>query len=170
MLGYITTNSTPGQANLVLHQIVRDLTQQGVRLAGAVQINTDNAADCSCDMDLQILGDTGPVIRISQSLGTQSQACRLDAGALELAVARVETVLAGGADLLILNKFAKQEAFGKGFRDIIAAALAQGVPVLTCVSAEYLSDFNEFAGDVAQAVDHQQAAEWCQAALQDAAA
>lgn len=170
MLGYILTNNTRGEAGQVLQDITQQLAAQGIRLAGAVQINTDNAADCTCDMDLQILGDDGPVIRISQALGAQSQACRLDAGALELAVARVEAVLAGGVDFLILNKFAKQESFGKGFRDIIATALEQDIPVLTCVSEDYLSEFNAFAGDLAQPLEFQQAADWCRTALQGKAA
>lgn len=170
MLGYITTTDILGQANMLLDDLARQLAAEGARLAGAVQINKDNGADCTCDMDLRILGDGGPSVRISQSLGRESQACRLDAGALEIAVARVETVLAGGADLLVLNKFSKQEAMGKGFRDIIAAALERGIPVLTCVSSDHINDFNTFVGDLAQPLAYHQAGEWCRDAIRKARA
>ncbi len=170
MLGYISTTETPGAADLLLQDLAAMLAGRGVRLAGAVQINTDTGAGCTCDMDIRILGDDGPSVRITQSLGTGSTGCRLDAGALELAVARVEKVLDQGADLVILNKFAKQEAIGKGFRDLIAEALARGVPVLTCVPPEYLDQFRDFAGDIAQPVGHGTVSDWCLAALHDAAA
>ena len=42
MLGYISTTDTPGAADLVLQDLAATLADGGVRLAGAVQINTDN--------------------------------------------------------------------------------------------------------------------------------
>lgn len=170
MLGYISTTDTPGAADLVLQDLAATLADGGVRLAGAVQINTDMGEGCTCDMDIRILGDNGPAVRITQSLGTGSTGCRLDAGALELAVARVEKVLDQGADLVILNKFAKQEAVGKGFRDLIAQALARGIPVLTCVPAEYLGSFRDFAGDAGQPVSHDAVRDWCMGVIRDTAA
>ncbi|WP_312530302.1 DUF2478 domain-containing protein [Paracoccus sp. (in: a-proteobacteria)] len=165
MLGYISMKGAPGAADLLLSELANALAAQGFRLAGAVQSNTDQGADCSCDMDLRVLGDLGPEIRISQSLGPGSEGCRLDAGALEMAVARVQAVLDQGAELVILNKFAKQEAYGRGFRDVIANALARGIPVLTYVPVGYEAAFNEFAGDLAQPVADEGAAAWCLAAL-----
>ena len=164
MLGYISTNGLPGAADLLLRDLAETLGAAGLRLAGAVQINTDLGADCACDMDLRILGDDGPSVRISQSLGSGSSGCRLDGGALEMAVARVQKALDAGAELVILNKFAKQEAFGRGFRDVIAAALDKGVPVLTYVPQDYLSAFQDFAGEIAETVSHEAAAAWCQSA------
>ncbi len=165
MLGYISTKGAPGAADRLLCDLAGTLGAQGIRLAGAVQSNIDQGADCSCDMDLRVLGDSGPEIRISQSLGPGSEGCRLDAGALEMAVARVQAVLDQGAELVILNKFAKQEAFGRGFRDVIADALARGIPVLTYVPEDYAAAFAEFAGDLAQPVTDAGAADWCLAAI-----
>ena len=170
MLGYISMNGSPGEADLLLTALAADLGQRGVRLAGAVQSNIDLGPDCSCEMELRILGDHGPTVRASQNLGSGSEGCRLDAGALETAVARVQSVLAAGADLVILNKFAKQEAFGRGFRDVIAAALDQGVPVLTYVPEGYEAAFAEFAGDFARKLDHGGAGAWCAAVLEGKAA
>lgn len=163
MLGFITVNETAGAADRLLADTASALQAQGWRLAGAVQDNLDRGPDHACDMDLRILGDAGPAIRISQSLGVHASACRLDTGALALAVGRAEVALAQGADLVIVNKFGKQECYGRGFRDFIAEALAQGIPVLLSVPPEQLADFREFAGDLAEPVAREAVLDWCHA-------
>ena len=163
MLGYITVNDSAGAANRLLAETASALHAQGWRLAGAVQHNLDRGEGHDCDMDLRILGDDGPAIRISQSLGPHATACRLDIGALALAVARAETVLAQGADLVIVNKFGKQECYGQGFRHFIAEALARGIPVLLSVPAGQLPDFHDFAGDLAEPVAPAAILDWCRA-------
>ncbi|SMO82547.1 DUF2478 domain-containing protein [Paracoccus laeviglucosivorans] len=163
MLGFVTIRENMGGADRLLTETADALIARGLRLAGAVQHNLDRGPGQDCDMDLRILGDAAPPIRISQNLGTCAEGCRLDTGALATAVARAEAVLAKGADLVIVNKFGKQECFGRGFRDFIAEALAQGVPVLLSVPVEQLPGFHEFAGDLAQPVDADQALAWCQA-------
>ena len=169
MLGFITVNDMAGAANRLLADTATRLQAQGWRLAGAVQDNLDRGPDRDCDMDLRILGDVGPAIRISQSLGIHATACRLDTGALAQAVGRAEAVLAKGADLVIVNKFGKQECYGRGFRDFIAEALAQGVPVLLSVPPEQLEGFHEFAGDLAEPVAPETVLDWCHAQRQAAA-
>jgi nucleoside-triphosphatase THEP1 len=71
---------------------------------------------------------------------------------LEAAVGAAEAALAEGADLLIVNKFGKQEAAGRGFRPVIAEALAQGTDVLVGVNPLNLEALLDFAGDMAQPV------------------
>ncbi|WP_258286676.1 DUF2478 domain-containing protein, partial [Escherichia ruysiae] len=88
---------------------------------------------------------------------------RLDSGALAQAVARTESVLDRGAELMIVNKFGKQECFGRGFRDTIARALAAGIPVLVHVPDEQLPGFRDFAGDLAEELRPDQIDDWCRA-------
>jgi len=171
MLGFAPIqDQTPGAGDRLLTATAERLAAAGLRLAGAVQINTEISPGCECDMDLRILGDAGPLVRITQSLGAGSQACRLDTGALAQAVARTETVLDRGAELLIVNKFGKQECFGRGFRDTIARALAAGIPVLVHVPDEQLPGFRDFAGDLAEELRPEQIDDWCRARLADSAA
>ncbi len=59
---------------------------------------------------------------------------------------------AGTADLLILNKFGKQEMEGRGFRPAIAEALALGVPVLTGINADNRAAFDTFVAGMAEAL------------------
>ncbi|MBL8564061.1 MAG: DUF2478 domain-containing protein [Gemmobacter sp.] len=137
-----------GETDRLLAALAARLQGQGVALAGAVQFNVECGEDC--EMEVQVLPD-GPVIGISQSLGPGSQGCRLDAGALEAAVAEVAARMAG-ARLLIVNKFGKHEAEGRGFRTLIAEALASGMPVLLGVNAMNMQSFQVFAEGLAEPV------------------
>ena len=96
-------------------------------------------------MDVKILPDGG-TIRISQTLGRASRGCRLDPAALETAVGLVEAELFKGADCLIVNKFGKHEAEGRGFREVIAKALAMDIPVLVGTNARNLPALERFTG------------------------
>lgn len=140
-----------GETDLLLLDVARAAQARGLRLCGTVQVNTNCGDDRPCDMDVKILPD-GPVIRISQSLGPGARGCRLDPSALELAVAAAEAQLSEGCDLVIVNKFGKHEAEGRGFRNFIAEALARDVSVLVGVNALNAPRFAEFSGGVAIAL------------------
>lgn len=137
-----------GDTDLMLHGLALSVVKQGYRPVGTVQINTEGEDVGPCDMDLKLLPG-GTTIRISQSLGAESRGCRLDPAALETAVGLVEAELAKGADCLIVNKFGKHEAEGRGFRSIIATALAEEIPVLVGVNSLNKPAFLEFVGDLA---------------------
>ncbi|MEH6359139.1 MAG: DUF2478 domain-containing protein, partial [Amylibacter sp.] len=112
-----TMSPNQGDTDQILARLAAKLMTGGMRACGVVQINTEKEDSRHlCDMDVQVLPD-GPVIRISQSLGPEARGCRLDPSALEDAVAEVAARLGNGVDVLILNKFGKHEADGRGFRD-----------------------------------------------------
>lgn len=136
-----------GDTDLLLEQLSRRLLAQGLRLCGTVQINTE-CAEGPCDMDVRVLPG-GEVLRISQSLGVGARGCRLDPAALETAVGLVAAALKEGADLLIVNKFGKQEGEGHGFREVIAEALAMEIPVLVGLSGLNREAFDAFAQGMA---------------------
>lgn len=137
-----------GDMDLVLEGLTVDLAARGLRCCGTVQINSERDDAGPCDMDVRVLPG-GPVLRISQDLGPQARGCRLDPAALETAVGLVAARLSSGADLLIINKFGKHEAEGRGFRDVIAEAVAMDVPVLVGLNAVNRQAFEIFAGGMA---------------------
>ena len=143
--------SENNDANGLLYGLAETLAARGLRLAGTVQINSLRPDACKCDMDVKVLPD-GPVIRISQDLGPQSQGCRLTPDTLEQAVAESTRMLATGADVLIVNKFGKQEAEGRGFRELIGEALARDIPVIVAVNALSRPAFETFADGLATAL------------------
>lgn len=139
-----------GDTDLILHAVAHQLIARGHRPAGTVQINSERPDAGPCDMDVMVLPE-GPVIRISQHLGRGSRGCRLDPEALETAVAQVEAGF-DGADCLIVNKFGKHEAEGRGFRNLIAEALMRGIPVLVGLNELNAPAFAAFTEGLAEEV------------------
>ncbi len=154
-LAYIKTQ-VRGQTDLLLSDLALQLIADGVRLAGVVQSNTECTGSELCDMDVRVLPD-GPVFRISQSLGAGARGCRLDPAALEQAVGHVAAALQAetGPELLIVNKFGKHEADGRGFRPLIAEAMMAGIPVLTAVNPTNEPAFRTFCDDIADCLPTQ---------------
>lgn len=147
-LGYIIA-TTPGMADQTLTSVAERLEARSVVLAGTVQTNTQPKRGGRCDMDVRVLGG-GPVIRISQSLGPGAKGCRLDPAALERSVSEVAARLDDTVDLVLVNKFGKHEAEGRGFRPLIAEILDRGLPVLIAVNALNLSAFLDFAAGLGE--------------------
>ena len=144
MIAY-TMTSRRGDTDLLLSEVADRLQAQGVKICGTVQINTERADSHRCDMDVRVLPG-GPVIRISQSLGKEARGCRLDPNALETAVVQAKSALLQGAEVLIINKFGKHEAGGRGFRDLIAEAMMLDVRVLVGTNELNKQVFLDFTG------------------------
>lgn len=159
-LGYVTVQGK-GQIDLLLAEVVERLEAHGVAMAGTVQTNIERHDRPRCDMELRLLPD-GPTVRISVDRGADARGCRLDAGALEQSVLWVAGALEK-AELLVVNKFGKQEAEGKGLAGSIADALERGLPVLVGVNRLNLPAFLAFADGMAQelAPDAARIADWC---------
>ena len=149
-LAFVKTTER-GLTDRLLWEFADRLQADGFNLAGVVQTNSDRPGSHHCDMDVRVLPD-GPVIRINQQLGEDSRGCRLNPAALEEAVALVEARLAPAPDLLIINKFGKHEAEGRGFRPLIAEALARDIPVLLGVNALNRNAFEDYSGGYAEEV------------------
>ena len=136
----------------LLVQAAQEMRKLGIRLTGVVQHNPLAKGAGRCEMVLEILRANDQLL-ISQDLGPMSKGCRLNASALEQAVGFVMTSLAQQkSDMLIINKFGKQEVDGRGFRPAIAMALEEEVPVLVMVRPESLQNFQDFIGDIGQEI------------------
>ncbi|CAD0183622.1 ABC-type molybdate transport system, ATPase component [Ruegeria sp. THAF57] len=149
-LAYVTTTER-GATDRLLSAAAEQLLKTGAQLSGVVQTNTECADSSKCDMDVRVL-PAGETIRISQSLGEQSRGCRLDPAALEQAVGYVTSSLADAPQLLVVNKFGKHEADGRGFRPVIAEALALDIPVLVGVNGLNREKFEAFTDGAAEQI------------------
>jgi nucleoside-triphosphatase THEP1 len=164
MLGYIVSEGM-GTGDRLIAAVAEALAARDVVLAGAVQMNVEHDPARPCHMDLRVLGQGG-IFRISEERGRHAKGCRLDPRGLAQAVQQVASRLEREApDLVIVNKFGKEEAQGGGFREVIGRALSSGVPVLTSVSARNLPAFLDFAGGLATEVPAEldRAVAWCDA-------
>lgn len=150
--------------------VVARLRARGLRLGGVIQHNDAECDDRCMAMSLEDLS-SGARFPISQDLGPSAEGCRLDAAGLAAAAAAFSGVLAEQADLVIVNKFGKQEALGEGLREEIAKAVMAGLPVLLAVRHDFLPAWRDFAGDdwVALAADEEPVERWVMDAMRIAA-
>jgi nucleoside-triphosphatase THEP1 len=163
-IAYVTLQGR-GRTDELIAAVAERLTAKGLRLAGTVQSNHDRPDRKKCDMDLRVLPD-GPTVRISEDRGELARGCILDSGALEQTVFEVERRL-DGADILIVNKFGKREAEGKGLAPVIAEALHRDMPVLVGVNGLNLAAFLAFAGEEIEglATCPDSVTDWCLSAI-----
>ncbi len=122
------------------------LVRNGERVGGIVQRNLKDEAGRSNGMLVVDLMN-GREISICQPLGRGATACKLDPAGLAEASLAVSRAIADDADLIIVNKFSKQEASGHGLRSELADAIMAGGPVLTAVPEKCLDAWTQFTGD-----------------------
>jgi nucleoside-triphosphatase THEP1 len=130
----------------ILADFGEDLVRRGVAVGGIVQRNSKDDSGKLCAMAVIDLM-TGHRISISQALGSGSGACKLDSAGLAEASRAVQHAVEAEVDLIVVNKFSKQEAGGRGMRIEIAEAIQSGKPELTAVPASCMEAWREFTGD-----------------------
>ncbi|MGY4627387.1 DUF2478 domain-containing protein [Bradyrhizobium sp. USDA 4486] len=144
----------------LLADFAQEIALQGVRIGGIVQRH----ARCANGTHVMLAIDvaTGQEISISQPLGSGAMSCNLDTNGLAEAAAVVSRALRDNIDLLVINKFAKQEAAGRGLRAEFVDAITQGVPVLTAVPKKCLADWRTFTAGVSTLLpcDRQSLQQW----------
>lgn len=121
------------------------LKQRGLKLGGVVQHNTE-AGDDELSMALEDLA-SGRHFPISEVRGAGALGCRLDPTGLAAAGGAIVAALEGRPDLVIVNKFGRQEMLGQGLRQEIAAAVLAEMPVLIAVRDDFVPAWSEFAGE-----------------------
>ncbi|HMK91083.1 MAG TPA: DUF2478 domain-containing protein [Methylocystis sp.] len=141
----------------VLAGFAQKLAQEGVRVAGVVEIAACGGRGGCKKFSVRDL-TSGETISITQDLGPHSDACALDPAGLIKACGRVEQAISGGVDLVILSKFGKLEAARSGLTDAFRAAMVADVPVITVVPTAVEQDWERFAGPLSQFVEPSSAA------------
>jgi nucleoside-triphosphatase THEP1 len=159
------TSDTGSLVDDVLAQAARRLKMDGLKIAGSIQWNEPVAGRRRCRMTLEDLA-SGRKILSSEDRGSEARGCHLDTSALEEAAVLATASLEPGIDLVIVNRFGKQEIAGRGFRQAIEAAVLLGLPVLAGVSEKNWSSWLAFAGDEAERlpVSLDAVLSWCRSA------
>lgn len=138
-------------AQALMQAFAQDLLRKGYRVAGLVQTRVVDPASARTRVALRDVA-SGALYPISQDLGRGSVACNLDSGELALACAAIERSAREGVDLIVLSKFAKQEAERSGLCDAFRAAMLTKTPVVAAVSPDFLREWFAFAGELAEFV------------------
>ena len=154
-------------ADLLIAQCAAGLAASGYRLGGVVQSNAHQPGRRRCDMYVKDLL-AGDEVKISLDRGNEARGCRLDPDAFARIDAWVERAVLERVDLLIINKFGKEEAHGRGLRPVIADALIAEIPLLIGVSTQNLCEFLTFVGASATRLepDIEAITAWCRNAIE----
>lgn len=127
-------------------QIAAELIARGVRLAGTVQHNKAANANSCARMSLHDLVSSR-TFDISVPASAKMTACSLDPAALEDVAGHVSASIGPGTDLVLINRFGKQEVLGCGLRSAIEQAAVLELPLLTALCSTHLESWEAFAGD-----------------------
>ena len=130
----------------LLAAFASDLICQGNRVGGIVRRTARGAGGTPESIELIDLM-TGAAIRVCQPAGSAAGACKLDPAGLAEAAAAVSRAVAANVDLVIVNKFSKQDSAGGRLRAEIADAVAAGRPLLTAVPDESYDAWAFFTGN-----------------------
>ena len=126
----------------ILRGFASDLNARGYRVVGLVQLGHHcvDAPKLSA-----VLVHTGEELPLFQDLGACAAGCRLDVGQLLDAGAQVASAIDRGADLVIVNRFGRQEREGKGLSYLVERALSADIPVVIAVPSHRFADWIRFA-------------------------
>jgi len=125
----------------ILRDFAADLNHRGYRAVGLVQLGHH----CVDDNLSAMLVHTGEQLHLFQDLGSCSTGCRLDVGQLLDAGQQIANAIDQGADLLIVNRFGRQEREGKGLSYLVERALSADIPVVIAVPSRRFADWIRFA-------------------------
>jgi hypothetical protein len=125
----------------ILRDFAADLNGRGYRAVGLVQLG-HHCVDANLSA---MLVHTGERLPLFQDLGSCSAGCRLDVGQLLDAGQQIADAIDQGADLLIVNRFGRQEREGKGLSYLVERALNADIPVVIAVPSHRFADWIKFA-------------------------
>jgi len=125
----------------ILREFAADLNGRGHRAVGMVQLGHH----CLNAGLSAMLVHSGQELQLFQDLGTCSAGCRLDVGQLLDAGQQIAGAIDQGADLLIVNRFGRQEREGKGLAYLVERALGADIPVVIAVPSHRFADWIKFA-------------------------
>lgn len=151
--------------NELLAAVVAGLRAKGI-VAGGVLEEIVPAEDV-CRSPLNVVDiRSGERARITQECGRNSSGCRLDERGLAAITPRILEAIEVRAPLIIISKFGRSEADGKGLLPCIAEAVAAGLPVLTSAREPYLEAWRTFHGGLGVELppDLDAVTAWCTAA------
>jgi hypothetical protein len=141
---------------------VARLQRDGFDVRGLLQEGTEGSASCCATLFLEDIG-SGRRVEIFQNRGRETRGCRLDASGLAEAAAWLREAIESRPEVLVLNRFGRQEAEGGGLVDEIAAAVVAGIPVIVPVNEMLLPEWDAFSGGTHERMpaDPDKVVQWC---------
>jgi nucleoside-triphosphatase THEP1 len=117
----------------LLLRFAEDLRRSGHRVVGVVQHHVHGSRDPNLDA-VMLPGDE--VVNLGHRIpGDDLGGCDIDNERLATVARTIEAAIEEGGDLVIINRFGKLEAAGRGLIRLIEQAVDADIPVITAVPA-----------------------------------
>ncbi|MGB3865003.1 MAG: DUF2478 domain-containing protein [Xanthobacteraceae bacterium] len=126
------------QPDGVLRDFVADVQEAGLRPVGLIQSGHHDIGAVAMPA---LMIHSGARVDLFQDAAAYSRGRRLDLDRLTAARAEMTAAIDRGADVLIVNRFGRQEQQGRGLARLIEHALAADVPVVVPVPAFRFGDW-----------------------------
>jgi hypothetical protein len=120
-----------------------DLRRSGHRPVGVVQLGRSCRSE-NPELGVVIL-PAGEVVGLASHDGRHASGCRLDTDRLASLAVRLAAAIEDGADLVIINRFGRSEAEGRGLIDLVPQALDADIPVLIAVPEQHFAAWIRFS-------------------------
>ncbi len=121
-----------------------DLYRSGLRPVGVIQ----SGRSCRTEdprLEVVILPGGETVGLVADMQDCHAGGCRLDDRRLSALAERLAAAIGDGPDLVVINRFGRAEAEGRGLIKPIAQALKADIPVLIAVPERRFSDWIRFS-------------------------
>jgi hypothetical protein len=116
----------------LLRDFTEDLRRSGVRTAGLVQLDSWTGQSDDREVRTVVLSSC-EVVHVAHEQNLPAPGCGLDCRKLAGIAKMIEAAIQEGADLVVINRFGKLEATGKGLIEVIRQAADADIPVLIAV-------------------------------------
>jgi hypothetical protein len=125
----------------ILGDFAADLNANGYSAVGLVQLG-HRCRDAALSATLLHTGESVPLFR---NIDNATDKRRLDLARLRDAGERIARAIDQGADIVIVNRFGRQECEGKGLSHLVAHALDADIPVVIAVPSHRFTNWIRFA-------------------------
>ncbi|MCG8509613.1 MAG: DUF2478 domain-containing protein [Rhodospirillales bacterium] len=145
----------------LLSEFAADLASRGWRVGGLTQKIIRDPDGYKKEILATEL-DTGKTVSLAQYRGDRRKEseCGFDTAVLAETTQALRRAIREKADLIIVEKFSRREMEGAGLADEIIAAMAEGIPTLTLVSAGSLDEWQAFTGGLTDLLPADKRALW----------
>ena len=130
----------------VLSAAVDLLRSNGVHVAGLLQRFGETLPGGKRSMYVEDLS-SGERIRLDLPRGPEASGCTLDPDGLNRAACALRNAITQLPDVLMVNRFGKQEAEGHGMRAELAEAVSSGLPTVVAVPQSLVAEWEKFLGE-----------------------
>lgn len=112
----------------LLLEFLADLRRSGFQAAGLVQLDRNQCADAGDIRALSLVRED--IVSLPHDRSPNSCACLFDTARLGDMARAIDEAIGAGVDLVVINRFGKLEAEGKGLTGLIEHASDADIPVL----------------------------------------